>query len=223
MNVNTLYNIVDEHDSFSFHFELGNEQDCITKTESELRYLINSVMTDKHGASWLSNSTVGVKDYTQRINRQQDEIKKLASGPAITANLIDYCYIHELEEIIEKNWKNIFGSIFPSRDRTTQMLEIRSEYRNTIMHGRDILLPHQKHLCLGIGGELLRIVEKWRIGLRQNVKYYECAFSFSVPNGNDSEFALEKKRVIEKTRVVNSLKEKAGKVDYKSNDRSIVF
>jgi hypothetical protein len=224
MNVNTLSNIVDEHDSFSFHFELGNEQDCITKTENELRYLINTEMTDRHGASWLSNSTVGVKDYAQLINRQQDEIKKLASGPALTTDIIEYCYIHELKEIIEKNWNNIFGSIFPSRDKTSLMLEILSEYRNTIMHGSDILLPHQRHFCLGVGGELLLIVEKWRIGLKQNVKSYECAFSFSVPSGDDSESSLEKKQAIEKTKEwVNSLKKKARKVDDKSNDRSIAF
>jgi hypothetical protein len=72
------------------------------------------------------------------------------------------------------------------------MLEILSEYRNPIMHGRDVLFPHQKYHCLGIAGELLLIVENWRIGSRQHIKSYECAFSFSIPHGDEPESDLKK-------------------------------
>jgi hypothetical protein len=89
--------------------------------------------------------------------------------------------MHELKEIIEKNWNNMFNNIFQSKDRTLQMLEILSRYRNRIMHGaKYTLLLYQNHLCLGIAGEILLIVDKWRLGFRQNVKSYECHFLLSL-------------------------------------------
>jgi hypothetical protein len=97
-----VYSTVNEYNSFSFAFELGNERDAIDNTEKQLRYLLNTVMTGKHDPSWLSNPKLGVNDYNEPSRRQQDDTK-LPRDPAESVNLIDYCYIHELKEIIEKN------------------------------------------------------------------------------------------------------------------------
>jgi hypothetical protein len=89
-------------------------------------------MTGKHDPSWLSNPKLGVNDYNELSRRQQDDTK-LPRDPAESVNLIDYCYIHEWKEIIEKNWNNTPDNIFQSKDRTLQMLEILSGYRNRII------------------------------------------------------------------------------------------
>lgn len=63
------------------------------------------------------------------------------------------------------------------------MLQILSEFRNPEMHGRarKLLFPHQKHLCIGLAGELLLIVEQRRMGFKQKVKSYELDFHFKPP------------------------------------------
>jgi hypothetical protein len=119
-----LANTDEEKDSsFLFPYKLGYERECIIKMEEELRYLIDTIMTDKHSASWLANaSALGPDGYYKLVNRQQDDIKKFPNNPVKATNLIQYCYIHELKEIIDKNWVSAFSGIFPSKDRTLQML-----------------------------------------------------------------------------------------------------
>jgi hypothetical protein len=205
-----------------FPFSIGKEQECVTKTESELRYLIETVMTHKHGVSWLSTPDFGVKDYTALLARQKDDAMKFRNNATNTINVIEYCYIHELKEIIEKNWNHVFANIFHSRDRTLQLLEVLSEYRNPIMHGRNILLTHQKHLCLGICGEILLTVDKWRIGTKHQVRSYECTFAFRVPKGTDSE--KERMLVIENTKTwLDGVADKAIDKRDKSNDKLIEY
>jgi hypothetical protein len=105
----------EENSSFHFPYKLGDERNCIVKTEKELRYLIDTIMTNKYGALWLSNPSLGVRDYASLQNRQQDDIKKFPDNSAEGTNLIEYCYIHELKEIIEKNWNTTLVAFFTQK------------------------------------------------------------------------------------------------------------
>lgn len=126
----------DVNNSFIFPYRIGDEQKCITDTEKELRFLINTIMTNKFDASWMSNPTLfSAKDYGELIETQRREAKTLTNNPVLAAELLEYCYIHNLKEIIEKNWdKAGFVDIFPPIKRTREMLQILSELRNPQMH-----------------------------------------------------------------------------------------
>ena len=58
--------------------------------------------------------------------------------------------------------------------------------RNPLMHSRPEVLPHQKHLCLGICGEFLLAIENWRQGYIHQIKEYTVLFRFTAyPNNED--------------------------------------
>jgi hypothetical protein len=220
-----LSNTSDVNISFIFPYNLGDEQKCITDTEKELRFLINTIMTDKFGASWMSNPAVfRAEDYRKLIGTQQSEATTLPNNLVLSANLLEYCYIHQLKEIIDKNWDKGFIDIFPSKRRTIEMLQILSEYRNPQMHGRGILFLHQKHLCLGIAGEILLIMEQWRMGFRQQVKSYQCVFRFKPPkNDGGSASELTRAEFIQKTsKWIDGLKATATHAEDKSDNKEIV-
>lgn len=94
--------------SFISPYEIGDEQKYITKAEEELRDLVNKQMNDEFGDSWMSLPN-GLGEETVRAlsARQKEEANTLRNNRVLGAtNLLDYCYIHQLKEIIvnQKNW-----------------------------------------------------------------------------------------------------------------------
>lgn len=77
-----LDNTGDDNSSFLFPYNIGDERDCVIKMEQELRYLIDTIMTAKHGGSWLSDfSGLGKDAYNELVNRQKADIGILPIMP----------------------------------------------------------------------------------------------------------------------------------------------
>jgi hypothetical protein len=216
----------DVNTSFIFPYRIGDEQKCITDTEKELRFLINSIMSDNFGASWLPNPSALKADvYRKLIETQQLEAKTLRNNAVMAASPFEYCYIRDLKDIIDKHWEKGFHEIFPSKRRTLEMLQILSEFRNPQMHGRRILFLYQQHLCLGIAGEMLWIVEQWRMGFKHKVKSYQCVFRFKPPNKSGvsvSELMTREEFIQRTSDWVDRLKATASGSEDKSTKKEIV-
>ena len=162
-----------------FQYTVDNLKDCILDTERNLRDILSTLLTDRHGPLWES-STKGwsVVERSALINRRQDEQHKLPNQH-LSNRLLDYAHILDLKKLIERNW-DIFDRVFQSKISTLEMLEKLSALRNPSMHGRSALLSHQQLLALGICGELLLAVEKWRSGYKHRVQNYGCLLKFSA-------------------------------------------
>jgi hypothetical protein len=73
----------------------------------------------------------------------------------------------------------------PFKGETLFLLDKLGFFRNPIMHAREQMLEHQRHLCLGICGELFLYTHTWHMGYRRQVKKYYCIFRFSPCPGDE--------------------------------------
>jgi len=74
--------------------------------------------------------------------------------------LIYYSDFYDLATIIEKNWSH-FKDVFSELNRLRVYLHDLEKLRDPDAHRRE-LLSHQKHLILGIGGELRALIIQYR-------------------------------------------------------------
>lgn len=164
---------------FSFNYTIENVRECILDAEQNLRDLLSTLMTKKYGPEWQSSSA-GWPDRERLalVNRQVDEQRRLPHQQ-LSTRLLDYSNLLDLKALLERHW-DILGSVFISKDQTLVMLDKLNTLRNPEIHGRPGLEIHQRHLILGICGELLLAVHAWRGGYKHRIKSYVCSFKFSV-------------------------------------------
>jgi hypothetical protein len=89
--------------------------------------------------------------------------------------------VWDLERIIMKNWPQ-FVNIFGNQKNTKYMFHVLGILRNPIKHSRlQSLPPHMCYLCLGICGQFLYHIYRWRIGYGQRnlVRSYKCCMVFA--------------------------------------------
>ena len=122
--------------------------DALRNAENTLRDLIDRVMSSKHGPGWQASS-----DLTGgRCRKWQDKQRRETSIPGTMPEhrLLYYADLGELLDLILSNWE-CFADCFGDQERFTQMTSLLRQYRNKVLHGRD-LLSHERYLILGITG-----------------------------------------------------------------------
>src|SRR5687767_10912016 len=106
----------DATENFSFPFSIGNVKDCILATEKDLREIIGAIMTEKYGATWTSKPSGFKENEMIEIERRMKDEEKRFSNQKLSDHYLDYCYMHDLKNILERNWQ-LFGQVFPSKER----------------------------------------------------------------------------------------------------------
>jgi len=167
----------------------------IIKTEEDLRNLISSVLTREYGHDWENDSMKGwSKKSKEQIEYTLKHRKEDFPFKTISNRLIDYCYILDLKDLIEKNDK-LFKPIFNDWSRFMTYFDDLGKYRNPQMHSTTATLPHEESLCIGICGEFKQIVEHWKKGFSRKILSYSGNLNFDVlEKGNELE---EQKQVIQ--------------------------
>ena len=74
--------------------------------------------------------------------------------------LIYYSDFYDLGNILKKNWE-IFCVAFGEKREIEVFLGLLENYRNSNAHGRE-LLTYQKHLAIGMSGEIRNRITKFR-------------------------------------------------------------
>lgn len=162
-----------------FDYTVENLRECIQDTEQNLRDLLSTLMAEKYGSEWQGSSAGWPeRERLALVNRLADEQRKLPHQQ-LSTRLLDYSNLLDLKALLERHW-DVFGSVFVSKDQTLVMLDKLNTLRNPEIHGRPGLEIHQRHLILGICGELLLAVHAWRGGYKHRIKSYGCSFKFSV-------------------------------------------
>jgi len=198
--------------TFRFDYSEEDTEKCILRTEEVIRNLIYEIMNEKYGFNWEFNSKVGFNESEIRsLELRKNREKKQLGNQRSSDRLLDYSYILDLKKIIVKNWSE-FSNVFPVREVTLTFFDQIGKYRNPLMHRRQIL-AHQKRLCIGMCGELLLHIDRWRSGFRRQVDSYYCVFSFSsLPLNGEGEDV--KKKSIEKAENWVSKIEKLSRFPY---------
>lgn len=134
--------------------------EALRGVENSLRDFISEVLLEKHGEKWISN--VGVSQNRIDIwGKRLEEERKKMGGRLTEARLLYYADFYDLKPIISSNWDGSFCEVFKKKKRIEVFLSELEKLRNPEAHRRD-LLPHHKHMIIGISEEIRNQIIKYR-------------------------------------------------------------
>src|SRR5258708_11559186 len=171
-----------------FPYNIDRVKDCINATEQQLRDVISTILSRKYGSDWEYSSPI----WNDEKRKKLEEIRRQDQGrrpyQVVSQRLLDYTDLLDLQEIIDRKW-DLFSNIFLSQKRLLSRFDDLFILRNPEMHGLPDILLHQKHLCLGVCGEILQAIEHWRSGYEHAVKEYTVQLRFTVYEENKNQAA----------------------------------
>jgi hypothetical protein len=145
---------------------------ALKDTENSLRDFISVVLREKLGESWLENCGISSKRLMKWKEHKEDEAKRQESGAGVVEQrLIYYADFDDLRTILERHWLGEFSIAFGDWKRMDVFLTELKNLRDPDAHRRE-LLPHQKHLILGIAGEIRTRLIRYRSKKETSEDYY---------------------------------------------------
>jgi hypothetical protein len=143
---------------------------ALKDTENSLRDFIAVVLRAKLGESWLENCGVSSERLEKWKERKVAEEKRQGSG-AVEQRLIYYADFYDLGTILKKHWSGEFADALGDWKTMDVWLSELEKLRDPDAHRRE-LLPHQKHLILGIAGEIRTRLVRYRSKKETSEDYY---------------------------------------------------
>lgn len=129
-------------------------------TENALRDFIGSVLLRSFGSIWINKCGVSTERIKKWQERKKTEIERQQAG-AVEERLIYYADFYDLKAILKKNWSGEFSAALGDWKTMEVWLLALEILRDPEAHRRE-LLPHQKHLILGISGEIRNKLIRYR-------------------------------------------------------------
>lgn len=121
-------------------------------TENNLRAYIDMVFTHELGSLWYMEMKIPKKRLnTWEINRIPNEIEPNAIKGK--ERLLQYAPFEDIIWLLKKKWNATLQKTFGDFDHLEVYLKIMLDYRNPESRRRE-LLTYQKHLILGVAGEI---------------------------------------------------------------------
>jgi hypothetical protein len=143
--------------------------DSLVAAENALRDLIESVLGGT--ADWIRASGLSVDRIGKIEARRQEEMASRGRGVAkVEDRVLYYSELYDLQTIIEKNWPR-FASCLGDKRAFTSMFDRLEDFRNPDAHGLE-LLPFERHLAIGISGEIRNRVAIYRSGSGPTKEYF---------------------------------------------------
>lgn len=133
---------------------------ALKDAENSLRDFISMRLQSKFGSNWIEHCGITNDRLAEWRGRKLEESKTQASV-AIEERLIYYADFYDLGTILKKHWNDLFKEVFDKQKNILPWLKELEKYRNPDAHRRE-LLPHQKHLVLGISGEIRSRIVRFR-------------------------------------------------------------
>jgi hypothetical protein len=133
---------------------------ALKDTENSLRDFIAICLSRHFGDEWISKCGVSPDRIEKRTERKNIEGKRQETG-VVEERLIYYADFYDLKTILKKHWSLEFSKVFGELKTMEVWLTEMEKLRDPDAHRRE-LLPHQKHLILGISGEIRTRLVKYR-------------------------------------------------------------
>lgn len=131
-------------------------KDC----ENALRDFMALTLEKRHGEDWISYCETSPERIKEWEKLQQEDGERHQATTA-DEHLINYADISDLKAILLANWEGEFMDTFGDFKLMDTYLNILNRYRNPDIHRRP-LLTFQKHLILGISGEIRNMISVYR-------------------------------------------------------------
>jgi hypothetical protein len=151
-------------------------------TENSLRDFIANVLRNKFGGNWIEKCGVSSDRVKQWEERKLVEEKRQEGG-VVEKRLIYYADFYDLKTILEKHWSGEFSDALGDLKTMRVWLSELEKLRDPDAHRRE-LLPHQKHLALGISGEIRTRLIRYRSKQETSEAYFPRLESVRDSLGN---------------------------------------
>lgn len=159
-----------------------NESQALKDVENSLRDFISAVLWNRHKDKWVEMCGVHEDRIKKWGEKKEEESKKLQSG-ITEERLIYYSDFYDLQTIIEKNWETDFKAVFRDLQTFRVFFKQLEYFRNPDAHRRE-LLTHQKHLVIGISGEIRNRIVAYRSKMETDEDIYPRMESVRDNYGN---------------------------------------
>ncbi len=146
------------------------ESKALKDVENSLRDFIDQIMSERNGVDWINDCGITKERIKAWEDRREEELKKQKFGTA-ESRIIYYSQFFELAIIIKKNWDSVFSSVFGDQRSTLLFLDYLNDYRDADAHRRE-LLPHQKHLIIGMSEEIRNRIVLFRSKKETGADYF---------------------------------------------------
>jgi hypothetical protein len=133
---------------------------ALKDAENTLRDFIASVLSQNLGQDWVDKCGVTSDRVTKWRERKETEAKQQEAG-VVDERLIYYADFYDLKTILKKNWSGPFSEALGDLKTFEIWLDELEKLRDPEAHRRE-LLPHQKHLAIGISGEIRGRIIRFR-------------------------------------------------------------
>jgi hypothetical protein len=133
---------------------------ALKDAENALRDFIILILQESLGTDWETKSGVTKERLTKWQVRKQTEEKRQESG-VVEERLLYYADFYDLQTILKKNWSGPFSEALGDWKTMEVWLKELEKLRDPDAHRRE-LLPHQKHLAIGISGEIRTRITRFR-------------------------------------------------------------
>lgn len=146
------------------------ETKALKEVENSLRDFITTLMNEEKGDDWIDSCGISPDRIIQWKERREIEKKKQKFGTPEN-RLLYFSDFYDLSNIIDKNWNDKFKNALGEKKTVLLFLEILDDFRNPDAHRRE-LLPHQKHLIIGISGEIRNRIVLYRSKMETGEDYF---------------------------------------------------
>lgn len=132
---------------------------ALKQAENSLRDFIQYCLINRFGRNWIEDSGLEEKKIQQWRQRQAENSTNFPRRSP--ENLIHFAPFDDLPELVEMFWDSDLSSAFGDKTVLLTYLKIMSQYRHPDLHRRELFI-YQKHLLLGITGEIKAKISAYR-------------------------------------------------------------
>jgi hypothetical protein len=132
---------------------------ALRDAENSLRDFVASVLS-KSGEDWVNRCGVSPERIAKWKERKATEEKRQEAG-VVEERLIYYADFYDLKTILKKNWAGELSEALGDWKTIEVYLDELEKLRDTDAHRRE-LLSYQKHLVLGVSGEIRNRIVRYR-------------------------------------------------------------
>ena len=145
--------------------------EALKEVENSLRDFIARVLEQKYGHEWLDECGVSEQRLERWKQRKTVETQRQPGG-AVEKRLLYYADFYDLRTILNKHWSGEFSQALGGKWKTMEVFLTELEkLRDPHAHQREIM-PHQKHLILGLSGEIRNRLVRYRSKMETGDDYY---------------------------------------------------
>lgn len=165
---------------------------ALKDTENSLRDFIAVVLHNELGDLWIEKCGVSPDRIAKWKERHTAEQKR-QNQVAAEDRLLYYSDFYDLRTILRKHWAGQFKVALGNFKTMDVWLQELEKFRDPDAHRRE-LLPHQKHLILGITGEIRTRLIRYRSKQETSEDYFPRIESVRDNLGNSYSYGTSRLR-----------------------------